>query len=117
MRVKQLKDLVVEALEEIKAKDIVVIDVHKLTAITDFMVIASGTSNRQVKALADNVVERARVAGCRPLSVEGEREGEWILVDLADVVVHVMLPTTRDFYQLEKLWGMERRRDQETSLS
>ena len=116
MQSEQLKDVVVAALEEIKAKDIVVLDVHKLTSITDIMVVASGTSSRQVKALADNVVEKAKAAGCRPLSVEGEREGEWILVDLADVVVHVMLPTTRDFYQLEKLWGMEERRGQETSV-
>ena len=115
MQSEQLKDVVVAALEEIKAKDIVVLDVHKLTSITDIMVVASGTSSRQVKALADNVVEKAKAAGCRPLSVEGEREGEWILVDLADVVVHVMLPSTRDFYQLEKLWGMEERRGQETS--
>jgi len=117
MRSKQLKDLVVAALEEIKAKDIVVLDVHKLTSITDIMVIASGTSNRQVKALADNVVEKAKAAGCRPLSVEGEREGEWILVDLADVVVHVMMPVTREFYQLEKLWGMEEARGQESPVS
>jgi ribosome-associated protein len=116
MQSERLKDVVVAALEEIKAKHIVVLDVHKLTSITDIMVIASGTSSRQVKALADNVVEKAKAAGCRPLSVEGEREGEWILVDLADVVVHVMLPTTRDFYQLEKLWGMEERRGQETSV-
>ena len=116
MQSEQLKDVVVAALEEIKAKDIVVLDVHKLTSITDIMVVASGTSSRQVKALADNVVEKAKAAGCRPLSIEGEREGEWILVDLADVVVHVMLPTTRDFYQLEKLWGMEERRSHETSV-
>ncbi len=115
MQSEQLKDVVVAALEEIKAKDIMVLDVHKLTSITDIMVIASGTSSRQVKALADNVMEKAKAAGYRTLSVEGEREGEWILVDLADVVVHVMLPTTRDFYQLEKLWGMEERRGQETS--
>jgi ribosome-associated protein len=117
MRSKQLKELVVAALEEIKARDIVALDVHKLTSITDFMVVASGTSSRQVKALADNVVEKAKAAGCRPLSIEGEREGEWILVDLADVVVHVMLPSTRNFYQLEKLWSMEERRGQETPMS
>jgi len=117
MRTKQLKELVVAALEEIKAKDIVVLDVRKLTSITDMMVVASGTSTRQVKALADNVVEKAKAAGCRPLGVEGEREAEWVLVDLADVVVHVMLPSTRDFYQLEKLWGMNERRGQEAPTS
>lgn len=117
MRTKQLKELVVAALEEIKAKDIVVLDVRKLTSITDMMVVASGTSTRQVKALADNVVEKAKAAGCRPLGVEGAREAEWVLVDLADVVVHVMLPSTRDFYQLEKLWGMNERRGQEAPTS
>ena len=117
MRSNQLKDLVVAALEEIKAKDIVALDVHNLTSITDYMVVASGTSSRQVKALADNVVEKAKDAGCRPLNVEGERDAEWILVDLADVVVHVMLPSTREFYQLEKLWGMEERKSREAPLS
>ena len=117
MRSNQLKDLVVAALEEIKAKDIVALDVHNLTSITDYMVVASGTSSRQVKALADNVVEKAKAAGCRPLNVEGERDAEWILVDLADVVVHVMLPSTREFYQLEKLWGMEELQSREAPLS
>jgi ribosome-associated protein len=116
MRTKQLKDLVVAALEDLKAKDIEVLDVRKLTSITDMMVIASGTSTRHVKALADNVLEKAKAAACRPLSVEGEREAEWILVDLADVIVHVMLPATRDFYQLEKLWKMEERRGREMPI-
>jgi len=116
MQTKQLKDVAVAALEDMKAKDIVVLDVRKLTTITDMMIIASGTSTRHVKALADNVVEQAKKAGCRPLSVEGEREAEWILVDLADVIVHVMMPNTRDFYQLEKLWRMEERDDEEQSV-
>lgn len=107
MQSKQLEQLAVKALEDLKARDIVVLDVHNLTTITDAMIIASGTSTRHVKALADNVVEQAKQAGNRPLSVEGEREAEWILVDLADVIVHVMLPATRDFYQLEKLWRMD----------
>jgi len=114
MQTKKLRDLVVKALEEVKAKDVVVLDVRKLTSITDAMVIASGTSTRHVKALADNVLEKAKAAGCKPLGVEGEREAEWILVDLADVIVHVMLPTARDFYQLEKLWRMEERRSRDT---
>ena len=114
MQTKKLKELVVKALEDVKAKDVVVLDVRKLTSITDAMVIASGTSTRHVKALADNVLEKAKAAGCKPLGVEGEREAEWILVDLADVIVHVMLPAARDFYQLEKLWGMEERRSRNT---
>lgn len=100
----QIRELALAALDDLKAKDVEVLDVRTLTGITDYMIVASGTSTRHVKALADNVVEKAKQAGCRPLSVEGEREAEWILVDLADVVVHVMLPTTREFYQLEKLW-------------
>lgn len=109
MHSKQLEQLAVKALEDLKARDIVVLDVRRLTTLTDAMIIASGTSTRHVKALADSVIEQAKQAGCRPLSVEGEREAEWILVDLADVIVHVMLPATRDFYQLEKLWRMEER--------
>ena len=116
MQTEQLEKLAITALEDLKAKDIVVLDVRRLTSITDTMIIASGTSTRHVKALADNVVEKAKAAGCQPLSVEGEREAEWILVDLADVVVHVMLPNTRDFYQLEKLWRMEETEGEEQSV-
>lgn len=93
-----------EALEDVKAKDILAIDVSLISNVTDAIVIASGTSTRHIKALADNVAEEARKAGFRPLGVEGERDAEWILIDLGFVVVHVMLPTARRFYDLESLW-------------
>lgn len=102
----KLTDLVVEALDDLKGQQIKVLDVHGLTTITDRMIVASGRSDRQVKALANSVVEKAKAAGVSPRGVEGDREGEWILVDLGDVVVHVMQPQARAFYQLEKLWNM-----------
>lgn len=102
-----LKTLVVDALEDMKAVDIKVLDVRGMTAITDFMVIASGTSDRHVKSLARNVLDVTRERGARALGVEGEREGDWVLVDLRDVVVHLMRPEIRDFYNLEKLWAVE----------
>lgn len=93
-----------EALLDVKAKEIVEIDVSRISNVSDAIVIASGTSTRHVKALADNVADEARKAGFRPIGVEGERDAEWILVDLGFVVVHVMLPTARKFYDLETLW-------------
>ena len=93
-----------EAVEELKAKDVVEIDVRGRTSVCDFMVIASGTSTRHVKSIADEVVKNAKKLDCQPLGVEGEREAEWVLVDLGDVVVHVMLPRVREFYALERLW-------------
>ncbi len=105
MKSEQLKKLVVDALDELKAKQIVSLDVRGLTGVTDFMVIASGTSNRHVKSLADTVLMQAKKQGIRNLGIEGEREGEWVLVDFGDVLVHVMLPDTRSFYDLERLWG------------
>ena len=96
--------LVVRALEDVKGVDIVCMDVRGITTITDWMVIASGNSDRHVKSLADNVLNAARAAGVRPLGIEGERDGEWVLIDLGDVIAHVMLPRVRDFYKLEKLW-------------
>lgn len=107
MQSEQLKELAINALEDIKATDVTTLDVRGITSITDFMIIASANSGRHLKALADNVVEQAKAQGCRPIGVEGEREGEWALVDLGDVVVHVMLPKIREFYQLEKLWNMD----------
>ncbi len=95
-----------QALEDMKAVDIRVIDVRELTSITDVMVIASGTSTRHIKAVADNVALEARKIGVRALGVEGEKGSEWILIDLGDVVVHVMMPEVRAFYALEKLWSV-----------
>lgn len=105
MNAEEMKQLVVDALEDRKGLDIKVLDVRDKTSVTDILVIAGGTSTRQVKSLADRVVEKAKEKGVRPLGVEGQPNSGWILVDLGDVVVHVMLPETRDFYNLEKLWG------------
>ncbi len=99
-----LRKSVVDALEELKAKDVREIDVRGKTSIADLLVIASGTSARHVKSIADEVIKFAKKAGVMPLGVEGEVEGEWVLVDLGDVIVHVMLPRIREFYGLERLW-------------
>ncbi|MBV35282.1 ribosome silencing factor [Kangiella spongicola] len=104
MQVEQLKNVVVEQLEDLKAKDISVLDVRELSSVTDYMVVASGTSNRHVKSVAHNLVSEMKDQGVMPLGVEGDDVSEWVLVDLGDVVVHIMLAQTRDFYQLEKLW-------------
>ncbi len=96
----------IDALDDVKAKDIVRLDVRDVTTVTDFMVVASGTSNRHVKALVENVAEKAREAGHRPIGIEGEEGGEWVLLDLQDTLVHVMLPKVREFYNLEKLWSI-----------
>ena len=97
-------EVVREALADVKAKEIVELDVSLISNVSDAIVIASGTSTRHIKSLADNVAEEARKAGFRPIGVEGERDAEWILIDLGFVVVHVMLPTARKFYDLESLW-------------
>lgn len=107
MQVEELRDLVIQVLEDMKAKDVRVLDVRGKTSITDIMVIASGTSDRHVKSLAEAVVFQAKAAGEVPLGTEGVNEGEWALVDLNGVVVHVMLPKVRDFYHLEGLWSMD----------
>jgi ribosome-associated protein len=106
MQAEQLKAIAREALEDLKGLDITEYDVRDLTTVTDIMLIASGTSDRHVKSLADAVVMACKKAGVPPLGVEGEREGEWVLVDLGDVVVHVMQPRVREFYALEKLWSV-----------
>jgi ribosome-associated protein len=99
-----LRQQVHAALEELKARDVKEIDVRGKTGITDWMVIASGTSTRHVKSIADEVMKFAKRIGNPPIGVEGEREAEWVLVDLGDVIVHVMLPRVRELYALERLW-------------
>lgn len=101
-----LTDIAIAALEDMKAVNVKVLDVRRLTDVTDTMIVASGTSDRHVKSIADRLVERCRQAGHRPYGIEGEREGEWVLVDLQDLIVHVMLPRIREFYGLEKLWDL-----------
>lgn len=105
MNTNKLVDITLNALNDNKALDINVFDVTNLTTISDYMIIASGRSNRQVSAIADKVVEAAKVNDIQPLGVEGRREGEWVLVDLGDIIVHIMHPECREYYQLEKLWG------------
>jgi ribosome-associated protein len=104
MDIRKLQKIVVSALEDIKGKDIEVINTTKLTSMFDRLVIASGDSNRQVKSLARNVQDKVREAGGEIVSIEGEDAGEWVLVDLGDIVVHVMQPTVRQYYNLEELW-------------
>jgi ribosome silencing factor RsfS/YbeB/iojap len=102
--VARLHAVVTGALEDLKARDIVEIDVRDRTSVTDLLIVASGTSTRHVKSIADEVAKVAKSIGLPPLGVEGQREAEWVLVDLGDIVVHVMLPRTREFYGLERLW-------------
>jgi ribosome-associated protein len=106
MNSEQLSELVVDALEEVKAQDVVKLDVRRMTSVTDYMIVASGTSNRHVKALADAVSDKAREAGHRAVGIEGTEGSEWVLLDLQDALVHVMLPRVREFYNLEKLWSI-----------
>jgi ribosome-associated protein len=101
-----LKTVVVDALADIKALEVKLLDVRGLTDIADFMVIASGTSDRHVRSVAQRVVEKAKEAGFRPHGVEGQQDGDWVLIDLNEIIVHVMLPRVREFYGLEKLWDM-----------
>ena len=106
MNSEKLSDLIIDALDDIKGQDIVRLDVRDMTTVTDYMIVASGTSSRHVQALVENVTEKARGAGHRPIGVEGEEGGEWVLLDLQDALVHVMLPKVREFYNLEKLWSI-----------
>lgn len=102
----RLLNIVVDAIDDMKGVDVMVIDVRKMTSITDRMVITSGTSSRHVKAIADNVALEAKREGFPALGVEGAQAAEWVLIDLGDVVVHVMTPAIREFYALEKLWAV-----------
>ena len=99
-----LTDLILATLEDMKAQNVKVLDVRKLTDVADTMVVASGTSDRHVRSIAGRLVEKMKQSGHQPFGVEGERDGEWVLVDLQDVIVHIMLPRIREFYGLEKLW-------------
>lgn len=101
-----IKQIAVNALEDLKGQDIVALDVTELSDVMDNLIICTGTSSRQVKSLAENVVEDGKKAGVRPIGVEGMEQGEWVLVDYGDLVVHVMQAQIRDFYELEKLWSM-----------
>jgi ribosome-associated protein len=101
-----LKTVVLDALDDMKSLDVKFLDVRGLTDIADFMVIASGTSDRHVRSVAQRVVEKAKQAGFRPHGVEGQQDGDWVLIDLNEMIVHVMLPRVREFYGLEKLWDM-----------
>ncbi len=105
MDIRKLQRLIVDALEDVKAQDIQVFNTTHLTQLFDRVVLASGTSNRQTRALASNVAEKVKAAGGEVISVEGAENGEWVLVDLGDAVVHLMQPAIRDYYALEEIWG------------
>jgi len=118
MTIDELKQLAMDALEDLKAEDITVLDVTGKTTVTDWVYVATGSSNRHVKSIANSVVVAAKRADRPPLGVEGETEGEWVLVDLGDVIVHVMQRQVREFYDLESLWSVdaiEKRREQDVS--
>lgn len=105
MNLEEMKLAVVDALEDIKAFDIHIMDVRNLTSLAHYMIVASGNSTRQCKAIADNVREKLKEKGADIRGTEGEKEGEWVLVDLNDIIVHIMVPATRAYYNLEQLWG------------
>ncbi|MBL1433183.1 MAG: ribosome silencing factor [Gammaproteobacteria bacterium] len=113
MQADNIKDQVVEVLDDLKALNILPLDVRDLTSITDYMVIASGTSDRHIRSMASKVAEELKKSGYKQLGVEGEAEGEWVLVDFGDVIVHIMLPQAREFYKLENLWDIDNKEERE----
>ena len=115
MDIEVMKQAVVDALEDIKGYEITVMDVRKLTSMATYMIIANASSTRQAKALADHVREKLKELGADLQGVEGEKEGEWVLVDLGEIIVHIMLPATRAYYNLEQLWGAAQGRRQGTT--
>ena len=117
MQSDELLKLAQTSLEDMKAQDLCVLDVRKLTSVADYLLVASGTSSRHVKSMASKLIDSAKAAGERPLGVEGQDSGEWVLIDLADVVVHVMQPKVREFYKLEDLWAVGSKRPRGASES
>lgn len=117
MDIRKLQKIAVAALEDIKAKDIEVLNTSKLSALFDRVIIATGDSNRQVKALAKNVHDKVKEAGGQVIGIEGEDAGEWVLVDLGDIVVHVMQPVVRSYYNLEELWKVAPKRSTKKAAS
>ena len=118
MTIDELKKLAIDALEDLKAEDITVLDVKGKTTVTDWIIVATGSSSRHVKSIANNVIVEAKKANRPPIGAEGENEGEWVLVDLGDVIVHVMQQQVREFYDLESLWSVDtvaQRREQDVS--
>jgi ribosome-associated protein len=107
MEIDQLRELVRNALDDMKARDITELDVRGKSSVTDYMVIASGTSKRHVMSVAQEVLDKVKEAGLQPMGTEGQNSGDWILVDLGDVIVHVMMPDARSFYDLERLWQFD----------
>jgi len=107
MKVDALKKLAVESLEDLKAEDVLVLDVKNKTSVTDWIIVATGTSSRHVKSIANNLLSTMKDARHRALGCEGQEDGEWVLVDLGDVIVHVMQQQAREFYDLESLWSVD----------
>jgi ribosome-associated protein len=107
MQFNEIKQLVITTIEDMKGENIVELDVKGKTSVTDLMILVTGTSSRHVKSIAENVFSEVKKAGMQPLGMEGEIDGEWVLVDLGDIVVHVMQPQVREFYDLEKLWSFD----------